>query len=183
MFVAVGRQALMSQRGAQASAGDRDPFDAVARAQSERMFRTARAMLGNDADARDATQEALLAAWRGRGGLRDADRLEIWLDRIVVNACRMQLRRRARLRESPIEVVDTSGPAPDNGPGTSTESFDVAFSQLSADQRALLVLHHYHGYGVRDIADRMVVPVGTVKWRLFRARRALEAALSEDRDE
>ena len=60
------------------------------------------------------------------------------------------------------------------------EAFDAAFEHLTAHQRAILVLHHLHGYGVAEIAARLGVPAGTVKWRLHRARGALRAELARD---
>ena len=70
-------------------------------------------------------------------------------------------------------------PVDDLSDPTSSD-FDAAFGRLSVDQRAILVLHHVHGYGVRDIADWLGIPGGTVKWRLARARRALAAELGRD---
>ncbi len=78
----------------QARRGDRAAYEAIVRREVETVYRTARAILGNDADAADATQEALIGAWRRLSSLRDPDRFDAWLGRITVNACRMALRRR-----------------------------------------------------------------------------------------
>ena len=153
-------------------AGDREAFDLVVAATAESTYRTALAILGNDADANDAAQDTFVAAWRGIGGLRDLDRFDAWLGRILVNQCRSALRRRGRVRE--VEMDDTllaPGGRPDTG------DFDEAFARLNIDQRAILVLHHLHGYGVREIAEWLGIPSGTVKWRLSRARKALEQEL------
>lgn len=160
-----------------ARAGDGEAFELIVEARGEHLFRTARAILGSEADAYDATQEAFIAAWRGLSGVRDLDRFDAWLGRILVNQCRMTLRRRGRVRE--VSLADRSEATADATAG----AFDDAFERLSADQRAILVLHHVHGYGVAEIGAWLGVPTGTVKWRLHRARRALKAAWEGERDE
>lgn len=162
-----------------AQAGDREAFEQIVLAKGEPLFRTALAILGNEADARDATQEAFVAGWRSLPGLRDLDRFDAWIGRILINECRMELRHRRRLREVPIpEVTDSPALATDSPLATSTD-FDAAFERLSVDQRAILVLHHVQGYGVGDIAASLGIPSGTVKWRLSPARKALAAELGE----
>ncbi|CAN5786350.1 sigma-70 family RNA polymerase sigma factor [soil metagenome] len=160
-----------------ARAGDLEAFELIVVAKGEPLFRTALAILGNEADARDATQETFVASWRQLARLRDVDRFDAWIGRILINECRMTLRRRRRVREVP--VTDSSAVADFGNPTPSSTDFDDAFGRLSVDQRALLVLHHLHGYGVREIAAWLGIPSGTVKWRLSRARRALATELAE----
>ena len=157
-------------------AGDREAFDLVVAARAEDMYRTALAILGNEADARDAAQDAFVSAWRGIRGLRDIDRFDAWLGRILVNQCRDALRRRGRVREV---AVDDGLEAPLASTAYNSGEFDDAFGRLTVDQRTILVLHHLHGYGVRDIADWLGIPTGTVKWRLSRARNALQRELDQ----
>lgn len=157
-----------------ARAGDREAFELIVAAKAEPLFRTAMAIVGNEADARDATQEAFINAWRSLSRLRDLDRFDAWLGRILINQCRMALRHRGRVRE--IAISDYTD-YPRAALADSTSDFDAAFDRLSVDQRSLLVLHHMHGYDVREIAGWLGIPAGTVKWRLSRARRALTAEL------
>jgi RNA polymerase sigma-70 factor (ECF subfamily) len=90
----------------------------------------------------------------------------------------MALRSRGRVREIPMpDSADSTFARPSTDSPASTSDFDAAFNRLSADQRALLVLHHLHGYDVREIGAWLGIPSGTVKWRLSRARRALAAEL------
>jgi len=166
-----------------ARAGDSEAFELVVQQRGEQLFRTAKAILGSEADALDATQETFISAWRRLSDLRDVDRFDAWLGRILVNQCRMTLRRRGRVREVPLaDRSDGGGPTssgrPTDGAGddSSALAFDNAFERLTVDQRAILVLHHVHGYGVGEIGAWLGVPVGTVKWRLHRARRALREA-------
>jgi RNA polymerase sigma-70 factor, ECF subfamily len=169
-----------------ARAGDGEAFELIVEQRGEHLFRTARAILGSEADAYDATQEAFIAAWRRLADLRDPDRFDAWLGRILVNACRMVLRRRGRVREVAFPdgfALRAGGPTDNPGADDFGREFDSAFAQLSADQRAILVLHHLHGYGVREIGAWLGVPTGTVKWRLYRARQALRAAWEGEQGE
>jgi RNA polymerase sigma-70 factor (ECF subfamily) len=168
-----------------ARAGDREAFELIVVTKGEPLFRTALAILGNEADARDATQETFVACWRRLGDLREVDRFDAWIGRILVNECRMTLRSRRRVREVSVEettegsdqLATSRYARPVEGPPTEPSDFDEAFARLSVDQRALLVLHHLHGYGVREIGGWLGIPTGTVKWRLNRARTALKREL------
>ncbi len=169
-----------------ARAGDGEAFELIVQQRGEHLFRTALAILGSGADALDATQESFIAAWRRLADLRDVDRFDAWLGRILINQCRMALRRRGRVREVALsEATDGPPGRPTDDPAVDGfgREFDDAFARLSADQRAILVLHHLHGYGVAEIAAWLGVPSGTVKWRLHRARLALRAAWEGERRE
>jgi RNA polymerase sigma-70 factor, ECF subfamily len=186
-----------------ARAGDRAAFEALVRLKVDAVYGTAFAILGHEADAQDAVQEAFVAAWRSMAGLRDVERFDAWFGRIVVNACRMSLRKRRGVREISVHGARAEGAATGvrrEGGGeddlreqpshdrpladlaASADTFDRAFDRLSADERALLVLRHRDELPVAEIAARLGIPGGTVKSRLFAARRALERALArEDR--
>ncbi len=160
-----------------ARAGDREAFELIVLAKGEPLFRTALAILGNEADARDATQETFVASWRRFADLREIDRFDAWLGRILINECRMALRHRRRVREVSVDDAPDSHAVPTSSDGGFSTDFDVAFARLSVDQRAILVLHHLHGYGIREIGVWLGIPSGTVKWRLSRARNALRKEL------
>lgn len=182
----------------QAQAGDRAAFEALVRLKVDAVYGTALAILGHEADAQDAVQEAFVAAWRSLAALRDPDRFEAWFGRIVVNACRMSLRKRRGVREITVHSSgggDAPGSEQDGGLAerpsadrpladlaASADAFDRAFERLTVDERALLVLRHRDELPVAEIAARLGIPAGTVKSRLFAARRSLERALArEDR--
>jgi RNA polymerase sigma-70 factor, ECF subfamily len=160
-----------------ARAGDREAFEQIVLDKGDSLFRTALAIVGNEADARDATQETFINAWRGLAFQKDFDRFDAWMGRILINECRQLLRKRKRTRE----VALTDSPDSVDPPATASDTtdFDVAFDRLTFDQRAMLVLHHLHGYGVDEMAAWLGMPAGTVKWQLSRARRALAAQLDE----
>ena len=169
---------------AAAQAGDQAAFDALLTGRLDRTYRTARAILGNEPDARDAVQDAWLSIWRRLPGLRDPAAFDGWVDRIVVNACRSRQRDRARVREIPMapgfEQRDTAvGSRPEDV--AEREAVERAFERLTPNQRAILVLHHLHHEPVVAIAAALGIPEGTVKWRLHAARSALSAAMEADR--
>jgi RNA polymerase sigma-70 factor (ECF subfamily) len=168
------RELLVRARG-----GDQEAFEQIVLAKGEPLFRTALVILGNEADARDATQEAFVSAWRGIPFLKDYDRFDAWMGRILINSCRMTLRRPSRVREIPLDDSTDFVPVGTDSPPADNPDLDTAFNRLSVDQRTMLVLHHLHGYGVDEIAEWLGIPSGTVKWRLSRARRALAAQLDE----
>jgi RNA polymerase sigma-70 factor (ECF subfamily) len=167
-----------------ARAGDRDAFETLVRSRIDAVYRTAYTVLGNAADAQDATQEAFISAWRGLRGLRDADRFDAWFGRIVTNACRQSIRRRSRVREismdpglrettATVDALDQTA--------VDADAFDRAFERLPVDQRALLVAHHLDGKPVAEIAAELDIPTGTAKSRLHTARNALQRALEDHR--
>lgn len=157
-----------------ARAGDGNAFDELASARIDAVYRTAAGILGNSADAHDATQEALVSAWRSLRSLRDADRFDPWLRRITINAARMVARRR-RVRE--IQITPDLEPTADSTDSITATDFDRAFEDLPVDQRALLLQHHLEGRSVADLAEELGIPQGTVKSRLHAARQALDRAL------
>jgi RNA polymerase sigma-70 factor, ECF subfamily len=169
---------------ADAQVGDRAAFDALLTSRLDRTYRTARAILGNEPDARDTIQDAWLSIWRRLPSLREPAAFDGWVDRIVVNACRSRLRERAKVREIPMGPdFERSDPSLGSRPEDVAERdlVERAFERLNPDQRAILVLHHLHHQPVVAIAAALGIPEGTVKWRLHAARTALSAAMETDR--
>jgi RNA polymerase sigma-70 factor (ECF subfamily) len=176
---AIGVEQARDQRLVElAGRGDRDAFAALVETRIGSAVRTASAILGNEADARDAVQEAFVSAWVNLPRLRDVGRFDPWLSRIVINRCRDTLRRRNRSREVGLDSVTLTGVLE---PDLDLTDLNAAFERLNADQRHILVLHHLHQEPVASIAQRLAIPVGTAKWRLHAARRALEKALEAQR--
>ncbi len=163
--------------------GDSAAFEALLTGRLDKLFRTACAILGSEADARDATQEACIATWRQLPRLRDVERFDAWLSRILVNACLLKLRQRARVREIPIMPAHDRAAPVEGDPDAIGEADAIsrAFDRLTPDSRAILVLHHLRHEPVSSIAASLGIPSGTVKWRLHAARAALEKALAGER--
>ena len=162
-----------------ARAGDADAFDQLVREKLDSVYRLALGILGESADARDATQEAFVTAWQKLPTVRDPARFDAWLNQVTVNACRMALRKKKTVRELRL-LPEADFPAADRSAAAAQAkavAFDNAFERLSVDQRALLLEHHLDGRGIEELSVRLGVPVGTVKSRLFTARKALESAM------
>ena len=163
-----------------AGRGDSAAFERLVSDRAERAFRVARAILGADADARDATQEAFVAAWRELPRLRDVKAFDGWFRRILVNACRAQQRSRRRVREISLDAAAFDKPAADFPLADrigETDALARAFRRLDTDKRTILVLHYLDHQPVAVLARALAVPIGTAKWRLSDARAALERAL------
>lgn len=169
------RETLLVERAGQ---GDRDAFTQLIEPRVASAYRLASAMLGDADGAYDVVQDAFVSAWVHLPRLRDVDRFDAWLNRIIRNGCRDAIRRRRRLRE--IDLDEAADVSTHDDPG-GTGALDGAFAHLSIDQRQLLAMHHLAHVPVADMARQLGIPVGTVKWRLFRARRALEQALEVER--
>jgi RNA polymerase sigma-70 factor, ECF subfamily len=175
-----------------ARTGDAAAFGVLVDSRIDRCYRLAWTILSNDADAADATQEALVSAWRQLPRLRDPASFDGWLNRIVANAALKARRHRARLREvsvrpaSPGDQLPQREPPQDPRTRTAMDEFvenDAiarAFERLRPQDRMILVLHHVEERPVAEIARSLGIPVGTAKWRLHAARTALEKAMEAE---
>jgi len=173
-----------------AAGGDDVAFQALLEPRLERILRIARSIVRDDALARDVVQDACVRAWRELPGIREPARFDAWLAQIVVNRCRTELRRVRQRTVRELQIEDEPSGQPGVGPSrepllgdrvVEAEAVRRAFVRLTADDRSLLVLHHVDGRGVAEIAAVLGIPSGTVKWRLSRARAALERALEAER--
>lgn len=161
--------------------GDRDAFTALVSASIDRLFAAATLILRDRPTAEDAVQEALTRVWRDLPRLRDANRFDPWLHRILMRACYDQARARNR-RRAEFTLLPANEPAVNDESGAiaDRDALGRGFRRLSVEHRAALVLRHYSGLSVPDIATAMSVPLGTAKSRLHHAERALRAALEAD---
>ena len=181
---------MSSELIARAQQGDHEAFEALVRPAYDRLAPVARRILRDPDAADDAVQDALFHAWRELRGLRDPDRFEAWLGRLLINACRDQAR---RARRRPIEVPVPESDRPTTSGGTNwavasapdaaadlaeRDALERAFLRLSVDQRAALVLTHYLGYPAAEVAAICGVPTGTVYSRLHAGAAAMRAALT-----
>ena len=163
-----------------AATGDRDAFAALATRHIDRCYALAYRILRDPDRAQDASQQALLGAWRDLPTLREPERFDAWLHRLVVNACYAESRGTRRWN-SRLRVVTVNNLQPD--PATAIadrELLEDAFGRLTPDHRAVVVLHHHLGYPLTEIAATLGIPVGTARSRLHYAVRQLRAALDAD---
>jgi RNA polymerase sigma-70 factor (ECF subfamily) len=161
--------------------GDREAFGALVGLISDRMYGLAARILRDSDLAEDALQGALINAWRQLPDLRDPDRFEAWVRKVLVHACYAEARRR-RSWAANVRVLPVDGPA-----GTDDivsiddrDQLDRAFRRLSVEQRAVFVLHHHEGRSLVEIADTLGIPAGTARSRLHYATRVLRGAIAAD---
>lgn len=127
-----------------AMAGDHGAFSELARGSIARLYAAARLILRDDHRAEDATQEALFAAWRDLSALRDPDRFDAWLHRLLVRACYRDARRGRRRWAVEMEIVEVAGIEPDLALDfADRDQIERGFRRLDPDQRTVIVLHYY----------------------------------------
>lgn len=172
---------------AAAQAGDRAAMDALLRRHHGRIWAVCRRLAGNDADAADATQEALLRIVRRLGTFDGRARFTTWAHRVATNACLDELRRRRRRPEPGLPDDD-----PDGGRATADAdaavdhevavrlTVDAGLAQLPEEFRVPLVLRDLGGHDYAEIAAILDLPAGTVRSRIARGRRRLAGVLGGD---
>lgn len=160
--------------------GDRDAFDVLMSSWLDRLFRLAYLVLRDSDSAQDAVQEALVDCWRDLPRLREPDRFDAWLRRITMNAITDEARRRRRMSGN-VVTLRMEPVQPDRSQSFADQD-EIArvFERLSIDHRTVVVLHHYLGLTVPEVAGALGVPVGTAKSRLHYAAATLRAALEAD---
>jgi len=164
-----------------AIAGDREAFDALASASIGRLYAVAALILRDPDRAADATQDALVSAWRDLSAIRDPDRFEAWLHRVLVRCCYREAARERRRRLVEIHAVVDERSGRDVIPSlVDRDQLDRAFQRLDVEERTVIVLHHIEGFLLTEIADVLGIPLGTVKSRLHRGKRTMRAALDAD---
>jgi RNA polymerase sigma-70 factor (ECF subfamily) len=139
-------------------------------------YRLARAILLDDHEAEDAVQDASISAWRRQRSLRDPARFDAWFERILINQCRDQLRRRKRAVRVAAPPIGFERPGPRPETGTDAD-LDRAIEALDVDHRIVVVMRYWQDRTVEDIAVRLGIPSGTVKSRLHHALRRLRMQL------
>jgi RNA polymerase sigma-70 factor (ECF subfamily) len=164
--------------------GAADAFGTLVHEYGPDMYRLAAAIVGPD-DARDVVQESFVSAWRDLPRLRDVDRFEVWLRRIVVNRSRNALRSRRRRPTEAMEAMTGHEGASRirdfRDAVDARQSLHAAFGALTGDQRAAVALHYGAELSIRETAEALGVAVGTAKSRLNGALRRLRAAMEDDR--
>jgi RNA polymerase sigma factor (sigma-70 family) len=165
-----------------AKSGDHDAFSTLAAGAVDRLHRTAWLILRSDDDAADAVQESLLAAWLHIAAVRDPDRFDAWLNRLLVHACYRLGKRTTRrtVLEIPMAVPDAPSPGDLQDVLATRDQFEQAFRRLTPEQRAALVVHHFLGLPDAEAASVLEIAVGTFKSRLHRATAAMRAAVEAD---
>ena len=176
---------------------DERAFEAVMREHNRMLYRLARSILKDDAEAEDAVQEAYFSAYRNIAGFRGGAKLSTWLARIVINEAYGRLRKRKAAVVVPLESARIGGSRPEEGTMVEGTEERPDAAALRAELRALLerridalpepfrivfVLRDVEEMSVEEAAECLDVPAATVRTRAFRARALLRESLSRDLD-
>jgi RNA polymerase sigma-70 factor (ECF subfamily) len=162
--------------------GDHDAFAVLAGAAISRLDATAWLMLRDTDRAMDAVQSALIRAWRDLPALRDPDRFDPWLYRLLIHACTDEIRR-GRRHQFDVDIGDlTIGPVVADATAAiaDRDQIERGFSRLGPEERAVIVLHHFLDLPLPEVASTLQIPLGTVKSRLYRGLRQMRAVLDAD---
>lgn len=171
-----------------ALAGDADAFGEIVRRWERRIYALAYGMLGREEDARDATQETFLSAFRNLRGFRGEAKVSSWLHRIAINQC-ITRQRRAKVRgETALEDELETAAAPFLAPAHEsparaaesrqrTEMVRRAVSSLPLELRQVVVMKEFEELTFQEIAEALDLPLSTVKSRLYTALRQLQMRL------
>ncbi len=170
--------------------GDAEAFSEIVRRWERRIFVLAFGILGREEDARDATQETFLAAFRSLRGFRGEAKVSSWLHRIAVNQC-ITRQRRAKVRnEAALEDEQERDAAKFSAPVSFspartvesrqiTEAVRCAVNSLPIDLRQIVVMKEFEELTFREIADTLDLPLSTVKSRLYTAMKQLQMRLQK----
>jgi RNA polymerase sigma-70 factor (ECF subfamily) len=166
-----------------AARGDHEAFDALVRFASNRLYGIAYRILRDQHLAEDALQAALITIWNELPRLRDPDRFDAWTYRLIVRAAMAEARRAGRRSGTSALLPDE--PVASRGPDeiaaiADRDALERGFRRITPEQRAVLVLQHYAGLSLAEIADAIGIPIGTAGSRLHYAARALRAAIEAD---
>jgi RNA polymerase sigma-70 factor, ECF subfamily len=160
--------------------GDREAFSVLAGGAVDRLYGIARLILRDTELAEDATQEALVRAWRDLPTLRDVERFDAWLYRLIVRSCADIGRHRRRWRAE-ITVLTTDPSEPDRSAELADrDQLERGLRRLNDAQRTVLILSFYVGLSPSETAEALEIPVGTAKSRLHYAIEALRAAIAAE---
>ena len=177
--------------------GDIPAFESLMRRYNGRLFRAARAILKDDADAEDALQDAWLEAYRHLSDFRGDAQLSTWLTRIVVTQALMRLRKQKRERvvpitgrarpgeeTRPIDVADARAESPSDAAlrAEVRRAIERRIDDLPLNFRTVFMLREVEGLSVQETAACLSIPEATVRTRLFRARALMREALARDLD-
>jgi len=162
----------------QARKGDRDAFAGLVHQVSDSLFAIAFRILRDNGLAEDALQNALVSAWRQLPHLREVDRFEAWIHRVLVHACYAEVRR-GRRSATNVRLLDLQGSSTPDGSRAlaDRDELERAFRRLPLDQRAVFVLHHYLGLPLVEVAETLGIPAGTARSRLHYATRLLRTVM------
>ena len=175
----IGDQELLRR----AASGDTKAFDVLVGRHEDKIFSLAMRMLGDRADALDATQDAFISAYRRAHSFKGDSAVGTWLSRIAINACKDLIRKKARWdARDRTHITDESEGSRDLEDDVARRiDLAAALDRLPDEYREAVVMHDLGGVSYEDIATAAGVPIGTVKSRISRGRKQLAKLLEHSR--
>ena len=163
----------------QAAGGNRQAFHQLMDRHGDRLYRIAKSLVGNAADAEDVVQETFIGAFRGAGKFEGRSSVKSWLTRIAITQAAKFWRSRKGKRDLPLDTQRLAGA--DSSANSVDAKLDLQWclQQLSAEHREVLVLREMDGMPYGEMAEVLNVPRGTIESRLFRARAELKKKLRD----
>ncbi len=166
-----------------AQAGDRAAMNRLLETEYDRIYAVCRRIMGNDADAADGCQEALMAIVRGLGRFDNRSKFSTWAYRVATNSCLDEIRRRKRRPVPSDEVIDAAYTGQSHDSQTTDRMVvTAALDQLADDFRLPLVLRDIVGCDYSEIASLLDIPPGTVRSRIARGRKHLSKMIGNQND-
>jgi RNA polymerase sigma-70 factor (ECF subfamily) len=163
-----------------ARSGDHDAFEVLAAGIVDHLYSVARLVLRDADRAEDAAQEALIRCWRDLPALRELDRFDAWLNRVLMHAINDEFRRGSRFRATLVVLAREPSTIDSAAATADRELLDRGFARLSLEHRTVVVLRLHLGLSIEETATTLGIPVGTAKSRLHYATEALRRALEAD---
>lgn len=172
--------------------GDTQAYEAIVRSYEKKVYNLALRMVGNPDDAADMAQETFIKAYKALDSFRSDSKFSVWLYRIATNVCLDFLRRKSRSNtvsltaddddgDAQLDIPDLNGnPEEELSRKLTIDAVQRGLQTLGEQQRSILVLREINGLSYEEIAQTLDIDIGTVKSRIFRARKRLCAFLIED---
>jgi len=161
--------------------GDRVAFSTLAYEVSDRLYAVAYRILRDSGLAEDALQNTLVTAWKSIRSLRDADRFEAWIHRVLVHEAYAEARSRSRQNDTVQRIATVDESVEESSAVLDRDAIERAFRRLSPEHRAVFVLHYYVGQPLVEVAATLGIPAGTARSRLHYASQVLRNVLLPDR--
>ncbi|MFC7439954.1 sigma-70 family RNA polymerase sigma factor [Laceyella putida] len=167
MTVDIAKEARLAQQG------DREAFVRLIRQFERSFYRVAKAIVKKDEDCADVIQETILRAYQSIEKVKEPQYIKTWMIRILIHECQRMLRNRKKV----FPLVSRQASTLSQEPNWEALTLREAVDKLEEPYRLVVMLHYFEELTVKEIAEVMEIPEGTVKSRLYRARQDLQAAL------
>lgn len=152
-------------------------FEECVTINKEKFYRLAYTYVKNSYDAMDILQESILKGYSNLSKIKDAEAIEKWMSRIIVNAAIDFIRKRSK--ETVVDVVEEDSLIMERMTTTSDKNLSYAIDALEPELKTIIILKYFHGYKINEVADILGISVSTVKNRMHKALNLLRVDIKE----